>query len=920
MFEKLKGNIERKKTGIKIEKVYFKLSFDEKGAFVDTVDEKGKILCEVEPMQYDRNTREILKSIDHIRENSLFLISWDSCGDRIYLSEHPHLIELLKNSRYFVDENFENIEWSHEESNLTLKIESPEEESKKLNSFLLLKGRYKDFKFINERTVIYNKKIYNIADIGESFISAAEINSQFPKNDLENFLTVTMSYFDNLDIDYKDYSVEIGEEKKLQPQIIIEKISRDNSLYLKVGMTVSTMNYDFLSEYNISNAAIVNHMEKKIFFCDIELRNIGEAIEEVVKVLTKHQRKLKLREGYYLDGNLIIMQEKLAKEFVTKELLQMVGKYKIVGTDKLKKYRIRTVKPKLVANLQHSIDFLEGEVELDIEGEKFTIFDVLKAYKKDSYIVLSDGTNALINKKYIEKLERIFKRKDEKAKVSFFDLPLVEELIEDKLFSGEMKKSKELFMGFNSLKDYPVPVPPIKAVLREYQDYGYRWLSYLIDNKIGGCLADDMGLGKTLQAIALLSRIYETPRKPSLVAMPKSLIYNWENEIKKFNPDLNVKIYYGNNRDVNEIKESQIVLTTYGTVRNDIKTLKEMEFELVILDESQNIKNINSQTTKAVMLLNSENRVALSGTPVENNLGELYSLFRFLNPTMFGSIDEFNSFYANPIQRDNDMEVVEELRKKIYPFILRRTKKEVLKDLPDKIEKVHFVEMNDEQKRIYDERRLFYYDLIHNQIKEHGIGKSQIFILQALNELRQLASCPEMKTEGLVSSTKREILIENIREAVDNGHKILIFTNFIRSIENICEDLEKHHIKHLYMTGATKDRQSLVEKFQNDKKCKVFVMTLKTGGVGLNLTAADTIFIYDPWWNKTAEDQAVDRSHRMGQDRTVFSYKLITKGTIEEKILKLQEEKSRLFEKLISSDSASVKSLTEKDIEYILSE
>ncbi len=920
MFEKLKGNIDRKKTGIKTEKVYFRLSFDEKGAYIDTIDEKGNELFEVEALQYDRNTREILKSIDHIRESSLFLISWDSCGERIYLNEHPHLIEILKKSRYFVNGSFEKIEWHDEESNLTLKIEIPEEESKTLNSFLLLKGKYRDFKFINEKTVIHDNRIYTIGDIGESFINALEINSHFPKSELENFLTVTMSYFDNLDIDYQDYLVEFGEEKKLQPQIIIEKISRDNSLYLKIGLTISTMNYDFLSEYNISTAAIVNHMEKKILLCDIDLRNIGEAIEEVVKVLTKQQRKLKLREGYYLDGNLIIMQEKLAKEFVTKELLQMVGKYKIVGTDKLKKYRIRTVKPKLVANLQHSIDFLEGDVELDIEGEKFSIFDVLKAYKKDSYIVLSDGTNALINKKYIEKLERIFKRKDDKAKVSFFDLPLVEELIEDKLFSVEMKKSKELFMGFNKLKTYPVSQPPIKAVLREYQDYGYKWLSYLVDNNIGGCLADDMGLGKTLQAIALLSRIYSDSKKPSLVAMPKSLVYNWENEIKKFNPDLNVKIYYGNNRDINEIMGSQIILTTYGTVRNDIKILKEIEFEIIILDESQNIKNINSQTTKAVMLLNSKNRIALSGTPVENNLGELYSLFRFLNPTMFGSIDEFNSFYGNPIQRDNDMEVVEELKKKIYPFILRRTKKEVLKDLPDKIEKVHFVEMNDDQKRVYDERRLFYYDLIHNQIKEHGIGKSQIFILQALNELRQIASCPEMKTEGIVSSTKREILIENIREAVDNGHKILVFTNFIRSIENICEDLDKHNIKHIYMTGATKDRQALVEKFQNDKKCKVFVMTLKTGGVGLNLTAADTIFIYDPWWNKTAEDQAVDRSHRMGQDRTVFSYKLITKGTIEEKILKLQEEKSRLFEKLISSDSASVKSLTEKDIEYILSE
>jgi SNF2 family DNA or RNA helicase len=920
MFENLKGNIERKKSGIKKEKVYFRLSFDEKGAYIDTVDENGNELLDVEALQYDRNTKEVLKSIDHIRESSLFSISWDNFEDRIYLGENPHLIEILKKSVYFIDGDFQKIKWYDEETNLTLKIEECESGNKKLNSFLLLKGKYKDFKFINEKTVVYNNIIYPIGDIGESYLNAMEINSQFSKKELENFLTVTMSYFDNLDIDYQEYEVTNGEEKKLQPQIIIEKISRDNSLYLKIGLTISTMDYDFLSEYNISTAAIVNNMEKKILLCDIELRNIGDAIEEVVKVLIKYQRKLKLREGYYLDGNLIIMQEKLAKEFVTKELLQMVGKYKIVGTDKLKKYRIRTVKPKLVANLQHSIDFLEGEVELDIEGEKFTIFDVLKAYKKDSYIVLSDGTNALINKKYIEKLERIFKRKDDKAKVSFFDLPLVEDLIEEKLFSGEMKKSKELFMGFNNLKDYPISVPPIKAILREYQDYGYRWLSYLIDNNIGGCLADDMGLGKTLQAIALLSRVYIKSKKPSLVVMPKSLVYNWENEIKKFNPSLKVKIYYGNTRDIEDIKEAQVVLTTYGTVRNDIKILKDMKFEIIILDESQNIKNINSQTTKAVMLLNAENRVALSGTPVENNLGELYSLFRFLNPTMFGSIDEFNSFYANPIQRDNDMEVVEELKKKIYPFILRRTKKEVLKDLPDKIEKINFVEMNDEQKRIYDERRLFYYDLIHNQIKEHGIGKSQIFILQALNELRQIASCPEMKTEGAVSSTKREVLIENIREAVDNGHKILVFTNFIRSIENICEDLDTHNIKHIHMTGATKDRQALVEKFQRDKKCKVFVMTLKTGGVGLNLTAADTIFIYDPWWNKTAEDQAVDRSHRMGQDRTVFSYKLITKGTIEEKILKLQDEKSRLFEKLISSDSSSVKSLTETDIEYILSE
>lgn len=317
------------------------------------------------------------------------------------------------------------------------------------------------------------------------------------------------------------------------------------------------------------------------------------------------------------------------------------------------------------------------------------------------------------------------------------------------------------------------------------------------------------------------------------------------------------------------------------------------------------------------MLLNGKYRLALSGTPIENNLGELYSLFRFLNPAMFGTLEEFNNYYGNPIQRDNDQEAIEELKRKIYPFILRRVKKEVLKDLPEKIEKTLFIEMNNEQRKLYEERRSYYYKMIHSQIKEQGIGKTQFFILQALNELRQITSCPEVKN-SLVNSSKREVLINNIKDAVENDHKVLVFTNYITSIENICKDLDDYGIKYLSMTGATKDRQGLVNKFQKDKKYKVFVMTLKTGGVGLNLTAADTIFIYDPWWNKTVENQAVDRAYRLGQDRTVFSYKLILKDTIEEKILKLQESKSQLLDNLIADEGASIKTLTEKDIEFIL--
>lgn len=623
--------------------------------------------------------------------------------------------------------------------------------------------------------------------------------------------------------------------------------------------------------------------------------------------------------GYFLDeDNLLIIQEKLAKEFVKKDLLQLAGKYKVVGTDKLKKYSIKLAKPKLVGKLKHSIDFLEGELELQIGEEKFSIADIISTLKKDSYIVLGDGTNAIINKKYIEKLEKVFKiDKNKKVKISFFDLPIVDEMINDKILKTEINKRKDFFLGINNLEGKKIRLPKINATLRKYQEYGCKWLAYLINNNLGGCLADDMGLGKTLQAIVLINKIHMRANKKTLVVMPKSLVYNWESEIKKFSSNLNTGIYYGSNRNLEEMLTSEVILTTYGTVRNDIEKLKKLKFDLVILDESQNIKNINAQTTKAVMLLNSKNRIALSGTPVENNLGELYSLFRFLNPSMFGTAEEFNRFYAVPIHRDNDQDAINELRKKIYPFILRRIKKEVLKDLPDKIEKVVYIEMNPNQKRYYEERRMYYYNMVNENIKVKGFNKSQFYILQALNELRQITSCPETKNSLIVSS-KKIVVIENIIEAVKNNHKVLVFANYISSIEGICKELDKNEIKHLSMTGATKDRHILVDKFQTDSKYKVFVMTLKTGGVGLNLTAADTIFIYDPWWNKTVENQAVDRAYRLGQDRTVFSYKMILKDTIEEKILKLQETKTQLVESLISDEGAAVKNLNEEDIEFIL--
>ena len=904
-----------------VDGIYFMLKMDEKGAYIVPANSDGIVLesFDIEDDATD-STSKILKYIKGIKEDSFF-IDWEKDYPEAYITEHCELIDYLIDNPRFVNEKMEPFSWCKRNNTLALIIKEQEEGSNILTTQLLLNDSISEFTIINEDLILANNTFYIIDMVSNTFHTLRELVCTMDTNGLENFLTLTLKYFKDIEIEYKDYKIVQGEKHTPRPQLVIEKISYDNSLYLQVTLMVSGMSYEFLRDNGIEHAVIVNNMEKKISICAIDISRINEAMEEVIKLLAKNQKKIKMRAGFYIDdSNLIIMQEKLAKEFIMTDLLQLASKYRVVGTDKLRKYNIRTVKPKVIGNFSHSIDFLEGEIELDLEGEKFSIMDVLSTYRKDSYIMLSDGTSALINKKYIEKLERIFKDSEkEKVKLSFFDLPLVEELIEDKIFSEEMNKSRAFFKGINNIKDYDIEIPKVKATLREYQEYGYKWLSYLMDNNLGGCLADDMGLGKTLQAIALLTRLHSKKKKKSLVVMPKSLIYNWDGEIKKFSPGLKVGIYYGNFRNKDIIKKNEVILTTYGTVRNDIELIKDYYFDCVILDESQNIKNVNAQTTKAIMLLNCTHRIALSGTPIENNLSELYSLFRFLNPSMFGTLDEFNTFYAVPIQRENDQEAIEELRKKVYPFILRRIKKDVLKDLPEKIEKTMYIEMNPEQKKLYEERRMYYYNMVHSQIKENGIGKTQFFILQALNELRQITSCPESKNHG-VTSSKREVLINNIVEAVENGHKVLVFTNYINSINNICEDLEKNGIKYLSMSGSTKDRQLLVDKFQKDSKYKVFVMTLKTGGVGLNLTAADTIFIYDPWWNKTVENQAIDRAYRLGQDRTVFSYKLILKDTIEEKILQLQESKIKLLDNLISEDNATLKTLTEKDIEFILGE
>ncbi|WP_339001378.1 DEAD/DEAH box helicase [Fusobacterium animalis] len=863
------------------------------------------------------NQSKINNYIENLKNEEEFFISWEKEKKSEYLKLDKTLLEYLLEEEKFVNSDFERI-IKKEIKNVPLLIRDNKEIEDRLDIYIEINDNLLTKKNVMD-SYIYSQGVFYKIDI--------EKNTQFPlvdlfqkidKYELESYGTLILKNYKNIDLKYEDYETIISDEKTAIPQIIIEKIAFDNSLYLKINSIISTMDYDFFIKNQIETVLTVNELEKKLEISKINLENLSSDMFEIVKVLTKLQKSIGLKSSYFIDNeNFIILNEELAKEFVKKELLQLTGKYSIIGTDRLRKYNIKAVKPKISGRFSYNLDYFEGEVEVEVEGDKFSIQQLLNNYKKDEYIVLSDGTNALINREYIEKLQRIFKEEDgNKVKVSFFDMPIVQDMIDEKSFENDFMGSKDFFEGINKLAEENIDYPKLNATLRDYQKYGYKWLKYLTDNNLGACLADDMGLGKTLQAIALLTNLHEEKKKKSMVIMPKSLIYNWENEIKRFSPKLKVGVYYGINRDFSLLKKVDIILTTYGTIRNDIENLLEQKFDLLVLDESQNIKNINSQTTKAVLLLNAKKRVALSGTPIENNLLELYSLFRFLNPEMFGSVQKFTSDYIVPIQKYSDTLTIEELRKKIYPFLLRRVKKEVLADLPDKIEKLVYVDMNDEHRRFYEERRKYYYSLLEKNTSSQG-NFDKFFVLQAINELRHIVSSPELESKKIISS-KKEVLIENVIEAIENNHKVLVFVNYLSSIESICDSLKENKIKYLKMTGQTKDRQNLVDKFQNDSRYKVFVMTLKTGGVGLNLVSADTIFIYDPWWNTTVENQAIDRAYRLGQDKTVFAYKMIMRNTIEEKILKLQEIKNKLLDDLISEDNLSTKNLSKSDIEFIL--
>ena len=601
----------------------------------------------------------------------------------------------------------------------------------------------------------------------------------------------------------------------------------------------------------------------------------------------------------------------------------------VLGMNKLRKFKYNTNVPQFEIITGRSIDWFDLTIRVTYGDLVVPLNELRKAILgRQEYILLSDGSLGLLPKEWLDKYSLLLRMGQ--MREGGMRLPAVHWAILQESGGGDEELQRELagkkqrLLEVDRDRRWPLSAA-VKAQLRDYQLGGFQWMCLLDDMGWGGCLADDMGLGKTLQTLSFLQHLVETyPDETHLVVCPTSLLYNWEGELKKFVPGLDWYIHYGADRELDEdrFRQAHVIITSYGMVRNDIEHFSRWKFGYVILDESQAIKNPASQVRKAIQQLQARNRLALSGTPVQNNTFDLYAQMDFLNPGMLGSPEFFRTEFATPIDRNGDKEAALRLRRLVYPFILRRTKEQVARDLPDRTEMILWCEMGDEQRKIYNSHKEHYRESLLDRIAEEGVGKSSIYILEGLTKLRQICDSPAMLKDGEYPnvSAKLEELVREIEENTGE-HKVLVFSQFTSMLGLIREALDSRGIGYLYLDGgvSAEARRESVERFQESSDMRVFLISLKAGGVGLTLTAADYVYLVDPWWNPAAEQQAIDRSHRIGQQKKVFAYRMICKDSVEEKILQLQERKKALAADLVADEGGFVKQLTQEDVAYLFS-
>ena len=617
-------------------------------------------------------------------------------------------------------------------------------------------------------------------------------------------------------------------------------------------------------------------------------------------------------------------------------------------------------------SIESAVDWFDLSATVNFDGQTIALPSLLQAIaKKENFITLADGSQGRIPSAMLEKYSRLAtfgQIEDDKIRFRPTQAMLLDAMLDakevkfDKGFSSFRKKLK-------SFKGVKPKSPPrsFKGELRSYQRDGLGWLHFLREFGLGGCLADDMGLGKTIQVLSLLEArrtrklaakkpdATEKPaskaktkqakqkqqkpalivaaqslkRKPSIVVVPKSLIFNWIEEAAKFTPRLRILNYTGTDRQEKARQTVDndgfdVLLTTYGTMRKDIEDLSQIDFDYAILDESQAIKNSKAQCAKSSRLLRADHRLAMTGTPIENHLGELWSLFEFLNPGMLGNSSNFarltNQKKSNEEERD---QTLASLSKAISPFLLRRTKEQVLSDLPPKTEQILYCDMLPAQQKAYNELKEYYRVKLAKKVETDGIGRSKIQVLEALLRLRQVACDPRLLDKKSKPGAKLELFGQQAAEIISEGHKVLVFSQFTSFLSLAKEQLDELGIKYEYLDGKSTKRAQSVKRFQEDESVSAFLISIKAGGHGLNLTAADYVFILDPWWNPAVEAQAIDRAHRMGQQNSVIAYRMICRDTVEEKIVSLQASKRDLADKIIRSDESLIRTLTAEDLQVL---
>jgi superfamily II DNA or RNA helicase len=804
-----------------------------------------------------------------------------------------------------------------------------------------LEFQYKDAMILCDEPawMLLNQKLYHFKPLLEGKKLRAFLNKKFvviPKNMEEDyFRKFVKAMVARYPIYAKGFEV-INTEKNCQFLLTYGPITprideEEKSAAKKAAALVAADRWNFVLSFQYGNNRFPwdgLSAEANVLF---EKKGESYAFQKIMRSLTKEKRAFQYLKSIGLpleqDGRTSISRSD-AVQWLTEhkqDLDQSGYLVQFRGDGQAPRYFLG--KPEIKIRIGEKLDWFDIQAVISFGTFQIPFLKIrqlILAKKKEFH--LPDGSIAIIPDNWFHDYQDLFyfsetRPGEEGVYLKRQHFQLVQEWEDQDLIKTSLRSKTVADLSLQS-KDFPVP-KNFRGTLRPYQLDGYRWMRTRQNAGLGACLADDMGLGKTIQTLCLLQSLKEQGEVlPTLLVMPTSLLYNWEMEAKKFTPQLRVLVYSGPQREKlqAQVKKTDLILCSFGLVRSDIDWFEKQEFSYVILDESQAIKNPQANITKAVQKLNAKYRLVMTGTPLENSTMDLWSQMNFVNSGLLGTQKYFKDHFQVPIEKKADGDMKKRLYFLIKPYLLRREKRQVAADLPEKMESITYCGMSEEQERLYDKTKSFYRDVLLKQIKDEGLQKSRFSVLQGLTKLRQLANHPLLCEEGYVGeSGKMEAVLEKLETVLEQHHKVLIFSQFVQHLQIIKRALDQQGVAYAYLDGSTTDRKGQVESFQKSDGQSVFLISLKAGGVGLNLTAADYVFLLDPWWNPAAEAQAIDRAHRIGQEKTVFTYKFITKETVEEKILALQQRKLDLANELVTSDESILRALSEDEVLDLLS-